>query len=109
MIDTRIIDELSRRIGDSLPPGLRHLREDLERNARAALQAAIGRLDLVSREEFEVQSKVLARTREKLEALEARVRSLEKRRQARDAGSKNEEALPVEDAGADTDIDMDGG
>ena len=52
---------------------------------------------------------MLARTREKLEALEARVRSLEKRYQARDTGSKNEEALPVEDAGADTEIDMDGG
>ncbi len=109
MIDTRFIDELSRRIGESLPPGLQHLREDLERNTRAALQAAIGRLDLVSREEFDIQSKVLARAREKLEALEARVQALEARLQTETAGSRHEATLPVEDAGTDTEIDMDGG
>jgi len=73
------------------------------------LQAAFDRLDLVSREEFEIQSKVLARTREKLEALEARVRSLEARLQVQAKGSGREEGLPPEETGADTDIDMDGG
>ncbi|MBL8474321.1 MAG: accessory factor UbiK family protein [Rhodocyclaceae bacterium] len=53
--------------------------KDLERNARAMLGAAFTKLDLVTREEFDVQREVLARTREKLEALEARVAELEKR------------------------------
>jgi BMFP domain-containing protein YqiC len=77
MIDPRIIDDLSRRMADSLPSGLATLQDDVRRNARAALQAGLGRLDLVTREEFEVQQAVLARTREKLEALENRIAELE--------------------------------
>ncbi len=52
---------------------------DIEQNLKAGLAAALGKLDLVTREEFDVQTEVLARTREKLAALEARVTALEKR------------------------------
>lgn len=71
------IDELARRLADSLPGGLKALREDAEQNFRAVLQAGLTRLDLVTREEFDVQAAVLRRTREKLEALEARLAKLE--------------------------------
>ena len=71
------IDELARRLADSLPGGLKALREDAEQNFRAVLQAGLSRLDLVTREEFDVQTAVLKRTREKLEALEARLANLE--------------------------------
>jgi BMFP domain-containing protein YqiC len=71
------IDELARRLADSLPGGLKALREDAEQNFRAVLQAGLSRLDLVTREEFDVQAAVLKRTREKLAALEARLAKLE--------------------------------
>jgi len=76
MIDPRKLDDLARRIQASLPPGLDEVREDVTRNIRAVIAAGIARMDLVEREEFDVQSAVLARTREKLEALELRVREL---------------------------------
>lgn len=60
-----------------MPPGVTALRRDLEDNFKAVLQAGLARLDLVSRQEFDVQAAVLRRTREKLEALEARVAALE--------------------------------
>ena len=77
MIDPRKLDDLARRVQASLPPGLDEVREDVTRNIRAVIAAGIARMDLVEREEFDVQSAVLARTREKLEALELRVRALE--------------------------------
>ena len=77
MIDPRRFDDLARRIQASLPPGLEEVREDVTRNIRAVVAAGIARMDLVEREEFDIQSAVLARTREKVEALERRVRALE--------------------------------
>ena len=59
------------------------MRDDLEQNFRSLLQSSLSRLDLVTREEFEVQQAVLARTREKLEALELRLKSLEEVRNQR--------------------------
>lgn len=56
------------------------MREDLEQNFRSVLQSSLSRLDLVTREEFDVQQAVLARTREKLEALELRLESLEEKK-----------------------------
>jgi len=82
MIDPRRFDDLARRIQANLPPGLDGVREDVTRNIRAVMAAGIARMDLVEREEFDVQSAVLARTREKLEALELRVRALEERFEA---------------------------
>ena len=67
------IDNLARRLAASLPQGLRAMREEMEENFRAVLKSWLARMDLVTREEFEVQRAVLARTREKLEALEKRI------------------------------------
>ncbi len=77
MIDPGILDDLARRLARLAPPGAEALREDLERNLHAALRAALARLDLVTREEFDAQARVLARTRARLEALERRVAALE--------------------------------
>lgn len=77
MVDPKIIDDLAKRLADSLPDSLRALQTDVDQNFRAVLQAGIAKLDLVSREEFDVQQSVLRRTRERLEALEARLASIE--------------------------------
>lgn len=77
MLDFKAIDDLARRLSDLVPPGLDAARVDLEKNFRAALQAGLGKLDLVTREEFDVQRAVLLRTREKLEQLERTVAELE--------------------------------
>lgn len=77
MLDPKQIDDLAQRLAVSLPKGIQTLRGDLTRNLRASLEAGLTRLDLVSREEFDVQAAVLARTREKLGRLEARVAELE--------------------------------
>ena len=79
MIDLNHIDDLARRLSDMVPPGLRQTREDLQDSFKGALQAGLSKLDLVTREEFEVQRAVLLRTREKLEALEKIVAALESR------------------------------
>ena len=70
MIDLAQLDELARRLSSLVPPGLREGREELQQNFKSVLQAGLGKLDLVTREEFEVQRAVLARTRERLEAME---------------------------------------
>jgi BMFP domain-containing protein YqiC len=75
------IDKLARSLAESVPEGLRSVRDDLEKNFRAVLQSGLGKLDLVTREEFEVQQAVLARAREKLETLEYRLSGLEKKKQ----------------------------
>ncbi len=67
------IENLAEKLAASVPEGLRSMREDLEQNFRAVLKSSLSKLDLVTREEFEVQEAVLARTREKLEALEAKL------------------------------------
>jgi len=73
------IEDLASKLADAVPEGLRSMRRDLEENFRSVLQTGLGKLDLVTREEFEVQEAVLARTREKLEALEKRVKEYEKK------------------------------
>lgn len=76
MIDARVFDDISQSVGKLLPRGVSDLKEDFERNAKAAVQSALGNFDLVSREEFDVQSEFLKNTRQKLNALEARVAAL---------------------------------
>jgi len=71
------IDELARRLAESVPQGIRSVKDDLEKNFRSVLRSGLGKLDLVTREEFEVQEAVLARTREKLDSLEERLQTIE--------------------------------
>lgn len=79
MINTKFIDDLARQISNNLPSGAKELQQDVKKNIHTLLQGAFARLDLVTREEFEVQSRVLARTREKLEQLEQLVAELEQK------------------------------
>jgi BMFP domain-containing protein YqiC len=76
MLDMKSLDELTRRLSAALPPGLREIREDTEARFRAVLQSGLEKMDLVTREEFDVQMAVLARTREKLADLEAQLQQL---------------------------------
>lgn len=78
MIDAKIFDDISQRIAGQMPSGLQLLQDDLKKNVRAAVEASLTHLNLVTREEFDVQAKVLARTRAKLEDLEKQVAELEK-------------------------------
>lgn len=90
MIDLGHIDELARRLSNLVPPAMRtngfeDLREELQENFKSVLQAGLAKLDLVTREEFEVQRAVLLRTREKLDALQRTVAELEGARAAQAA------------------------
>jgi ubiquinone biosynthesis accessory factor UbiK len=85
MIDLSHIDDLAHRLSALVPPGMREGREELQQNFKSVLQSGLARLDLVTREEFDVQRAVLMRTREKLEALERVVEKLEARRPASQA------------------------
>ncbi len=72
------IENLVKKLVDAVPEGVRSMRAELEQNFRSVLRTGLGKLDLVTREEFEVQEAVLARTRETLEALEKRLAEFEK-------------------------------
>jgi len=76
--DPKSLDELARRLAEAVPPGLAALKDDLEKNFKAVLQGGLAKLDLVTRQEFDIQAAVLRRSRERLEALEARIAALEK-------------------------------
>jgi hypothetical protein len=78
MIDSKTLDDLTRKLSNLLPADLDVLKQDLEKNIRAILQSTFQKLDLVTREEFDVQTEVLNRTREKIEALEKKLAELEK-------------------------------
>jgi ubiquinone biosynthesis accessory factor UbiK len=77
MVDPKRVEEIAARLAQALPPGFKSLRAELEDNFRAILRANLERFDLVSRERFDAQAELLARTREKLEALERRLAELE--------------------------------
>lgn len=79
MINLGFIDDLSRRIADNLPPGARDLQRDVQKNVRAMLHSTFSRLDLVTREELEIQTRVLEHTRAKVIELEKQVAELENR------------------------------
>ena len=79
MIGEKVFDDISARVAAAMAGSTVR---DVEKNVRVLLRGALGRLDLVSREEFDIQVALLARTREKLEALEERVTSLEARANA---------------------------
>jgi len=77
MIDAKVFDDIASSLGKLLPAGVSELKTDFEQNAKAMLQSTLGKMDLVTREEFDVQSAVLQKTRNKLESLERRLAALE--------------------------------
>ena len=76
-MDTFRIDEIARRLMERVPPALRAMQQDLEDNFRTVLRATLGKLDVVTRDEFDAQTKVLERTRAKVDSLQARLAELE--------------------------------
>lgn len=108
MFDPKFFDEMAQRLNASVPEGLRNLQRDVDRNLRASVQAALKRMDLVTREEFEVQAKLLARTRAKLDAMAQRVEQLE----AQLLNKKQPDSTPPKSAppkSTPDEQDMDGG
>jgi len=96
-VTANTVDELARKLAESVPGmkgSVSTLREDLERSFRALLDSTFERMELVTREEFDVQRKVLERTREKLAALEARLSDYER---ADPKGAKAENSQPRSD------------
>lgn len=90
MIDPRFLDELTQKLAGAVPAGLQDFQKDLEKNFRAILTATFAKLDLVTREEFEIQQAVLARTRARLEALERHVSGLEAKERIKVQGEMEE-------------------
>jgi BMFP domain-containing protein YqiC len=77
MLDPKKLEEVVQSISNALPSGVSAMQKDAEKNIRAVLSSTFTKLDLVTRDEFDIQTQVLHRTREKLEALEQRVAQLE--------------------------------
>ncbi len=77
MFDPKILDDIAKKLSNAVPPGLTDIKTDIEKNVRATLQNTFAKLDLVTREEFDVQTAVLARTRSKVDELEKKVAQLE--------------------------------
>ena len=94
MIDLAQLDDLARRLSGLVPPALREGREEMQDNFKAALQSGLARLDLVTREEFDVQRAVLARTRTQLDELRTLVEQLETQLAQRDAGNTRDTPPP---------------
>lgn len=78
MIDNQTVNRLSDKINELLPPGLQQAKSDFDSRLKSLLQQQLSSLDMVSREEFDIQTRVLERTREKLEKIEARLQALDK-------------------------------
>ena len=77
MIDARLFDNVSEALNKLAPPGMQTFKDDVLQNLRANIQTALDKMELVTREEFDVQQALLVRTREKLDQLESRVTELE--------------------------------
>jgi BMFP domain-containing protein YqiC len=79
MFDNKFFEEMSKRLADAIPENVKMLRTDIEKQFRLILQTMFAKLDLITREEFDVQALVLSKTRGKLEKLEQQVIALEKK------------------------------
>jgi len=77
MLDIKTLDEMAEKFMDAMPEGLKLMKADLKKQIRQSLTATLAKMDLVTREEFDVQTAVLARTRQKLDSLEAQLTELE--------------------------------
>ncbi|WP_372882503.1 accessory factor UbiK family protein [Psychromonas sp.] len=79
MFNPQKLEQIAKQISDAMPVGVKNLGEEADRKIKQILQAQLGKLDMVSREEFDVQTHVLLRTREKLAEMEAKFTELEKK------------------------------
>lgn len=77
MLDPKKLEQVARQIQNVLPQGIKDFGDDIDKKIRTVLQSQLNKLDLVNREEFDVQTQVLLRTREKLNRLEQRLNELE--------------------------------
>ena len=77
MLDPKKLEDLAKQIADAVPPGVKNMAEEAEGRVKTVLHSQLSKLDLVTREEFDIQSQVLIRTREKLDAMESRIAELE--------------------------------
>ncbi|WP_159565722.1 ubiquinone biosynthesis accessory factor UbiK [Budvicia diplopodorum] len=84
MIDPKKIEQIARQVHESMPKGIRELGDEVEKKIRQGLQNQLAKLDVVSREEFDIQTQVLLRTREKLTSLEKRLAELEAKGQTQE-------------------------
>lgn len=84
MFDPKQFDDLAKKLFSTLPPSLQNLEKDIQQKFKEVLQSTFARMDLVTRDEFDVQTKVLARTREKLEILQKHVEELMKIQENKD-------------------------
>ena len=89
MIDPKSFDEMARRIGAGLPESVRAFQKDVERQVRSVLQQGFERMDLVTREDFDVQAALLERTRARLRDLETRIAMLEGQTPVDDRGGSD--------------------
>lgn len=78
MLDPQKLEQFAKQITDAMPEGIKSIAQETEDKVKQVIQAQLARMDIVTREEFDVQSQVLLRTREKITALEARLDALEK-------------------------------
>lgn len=77
MLDPSLFDDLVKKLSAVMPDSVRDIEQDIQSKIRAVLQSSFAKMDLVTREEFDVQRKVLARTRAKLEDIEQQIARLE--------------------------------
>ncbi|TQV88425.1 ubiquinone biosynthesis accessory factor UbiK [Aliikangiella coralliicola] len=79
MIDVKKIDEIATKLNDAIPPGAKAFQEDMHAQFKQILQTMLSKMDIVTREEFDVQTKVLAKTRQKIDDLEKAIAALEEK------------------------------
>ncbi len=94
MLDPKLIDKLAKCFSDSVPPQMQGAYKDMEKNFHAVLQSFFSKLDLVTREEFDAQKRVLERTRMKIEALEKAMQAKAKKPAAKTSGTQKHKASP---------------
>ena len=82
MIDVKKIDEIATKLNDAIPPGAKAFQQDMQAQFKQILQSMLAKMDIVTREEFDVQTKVLARTRQKIDELEKAIAALEEKQRS---------------------------
>lgn len=88
MFNPKKLEEIAKQVSDAMPQGVKTAGEEIERKVKQVLQAQLGKLDMVSREEFDVQTNVLLRTREKLTALQKQLAEIEEKLTALDSNKQ---------------------